>query len=308
MTETIMPKGWHLLAGELGTDIRIDTSIGVTGQTAFEFMSTATTNAVIATDWYPLTDWGGASGDSAFAFPQYYMANAQLRTGSVAANNNIRVRYQSRAGKLITTSGTVFTGPLNSTGTWETVGSTFSISSGNECTRLLIDRPNNINFTAYLDGVYFGAEPPQWGGELSAQSFTVGSWAKLALSQTGEISQAKQNASDQVELYVPGRWIVSCSAVIDTPSAGDMFGIRIAYDFNGAGVLRYAYGPTVSIASGYAGSEPMAVHVCHPIYVDYVRRANPAYFQIEAIQYVGSAASILEGDQNSISAVLAEGE
>lgn len=289
---TSVPNGWSVEGGVVGTDFDTSTT-SVSGGVAMHFPSTSSSNATLYSDWIAVPD----ATDKAVATFAYFI-NAVVRASSVAANKDIRIRYQGANADRSTTivDTALFNGALSSANTWVTIGGNVTVA-GIRWIRVAIDRPSDIDFDMYIDSLEVKQFPA--GGVLTLASGTrtfPASWTAVnpsvgTVQGFGEFDAV----NDIFYVHAAGRYHVHVDMSLnDAYSDGDMFGIRLnRVDYTGAN-LSYVYGASVSFPAAYNAATNL-VGMNMSVILDFVPKellstSSPCGFKVEIIQYTNTGA------------------
>lgn len=290
MAMSAMPVGWHVEDGTLGTDVDTSSSLSVSGGLSVRLPSSSSVNAAVYSDWIAMPD----SVDGKVA-TVYYSMSVTLRASSVAANKNVRVRYQlaNQARSSIVVTSTIFNTTLTTANTWEVIGRTINPSTA-KWVRIVIDRPNDINFDLYIDTLELKQEP--CGGRLdtSVGASFAATWTAVNFGTGTVRGYAEADASaDILYAHNPGRYLVEAYVrLAGSYSASDMFGMRIrTVDYAGSNVSVF-YGQSMTIHGAYnAATNNLSMSMSRIIDLSPRRSrfsSTSAGVRLELIQYTGS--------------------
>lgn len=263
------PIGWHVIEGELGTDVLIDTGTVLSGGVAVHFPSTASATAKVVSDWVPIDDLSPTG--AANIVTEHYLVWVNARASRVNANDDMLVQVQfSDVDRQTNNFVNIFadsTGaagaPLSTANSWETVGDVVSAPSGRRYMRLIIERDHALDFDLYIDSTVIRAMPPGFIGKDTGSTAFTGSWATHSgWTVDGSLSHQYQVSSGTFTLHQPGLYHVHLHASIENNLAdGDAISCRIAWRKTGSATLRYIYGSTVwvSAAHTFQAGEPTTI-------------------------------------------------
>lgn len=253
--ETVFAEGWHVTTGDIPGDVVIDDTQTLSGGTSVYFPSTASTSAVVVSDWIPIDDLV-PTGNVACS-PQYYFCNAHCRADSIASGKNVWVGLEvADEGLTTVTSRYIWnTAPLPVVNSWEPVGGmTYLLGAADSrFIRFNITRPTDIDFDLWVDSVSLQPCPPMHRSRaLSGGTFTT-AWATVT-GLTKYTGTQISDSSGVVSIEQPGAYVITGAIQIhDDVADGDIFHMRLKYrrDSNSA----YLYtGQSLFVSAGYLTS------------------------------------------------------
>jgi len=262
MATTSIIDGWMIVDGILGTDIDLDTSTYISGETSIKFISGGSVNTKLVSDWMPLDDRSSGGGGTKFA-DNYYEVHTTVQGDTYDATYEVEVLLETaNAAKTSINSRTIYSGPLllGGAGGWSTIGTAFSQPADTErWARLVIYRTNSTAFNLYVDKAYVNPVPAlgfsSWVNEAGASGSFTGSWATANISgAANQLYSFTAQSGQATRIYKPGTYHVHGQVKIDSNlSDGDMLGIRLKVTTGvaGASIPSYIYGTSLTIPAAH---------------------------------------------------------
>lgn len=268
MALNAIADGWMYLDGVLGTDIDVDNTNYITGETSIKFPSGGSSSTELVSDWFPIDNRNSSTGGGTLYADNYYEVYATVYNATgYADSRQVKLALETAtADKTTITTNTVYSGPVMGSG-WQTIGTAFfQVADTERWARIVISRPSVASFDLYIDKAYINPSPAaalvNWYDPAGANagSFT-GSWANAnihtASSEIYNHSFGTDYAGnpDYIILSKPGLYHVQGQVLIDSNlSDGDMLGIRIVADTTlTSGTVRrqYVYGTSLAISAAH---------------------------------------------------------
>jgi len=299
MTDSAMPSGWKLLNGTLGTDLVIDTSVALNGSASFKFPSTATSSAVLVSDWVP--SFRAVAVSDTYVLPSYGTSHAHVRASSVAANKDVKISVEvANDDKTSINTWTLYNAPLAAANTWELAGDQHTLGSTTYVwMRLRIERPTDIDFNLWVDQAYMAANPPNARLFNTDPVTFTGAWNTVTFDAAGlydQINVPAVSSVSSVTITRPGFYTFNAYGYIsDSVADGDMFGLRIKVAQTAG--TKYFTGTTLTIPAAYApSSTDLALHTSGNLYIYGQKGAGVAgeVVSVEIKQLAGSFVDLEE--------------
>ena len=272
---TAIAQGWYLTDGAIpGTDIDLNTTTFLSGETSAVFLSTQTTAAAaLVSDWIPIDDWNTDArfGDSKF---EVYVV---LAADQSDANDKVQVELETATADKTTVAQTeIYIGEADyyGGGNFGIVGrSRVTVPTTARWARIRISRPSNIDFNLYIDKAYLNPSPvfaQAYDDVASGHAFT-NAWATAnILPANGIYNRTEDAGSNTVNLYTPGEYLFTAQVLLDeSVDDGDIFGIRIAAQMVGVGTT-YIYGTSLSMgaANTHSATNQLALNASGVVKMD----------------------------------------
>lgn len=293
------PDGIRVLQGDWGTHFDRDETIEFASGASIKIdPSSATSDLILATDWYPLPNTAPTRVRRTINAWSHFYATANGAGDSVIFD----VQYAEKNRTTISTQN-IHTGPLLATSLWLNVGKSVSGAGFNgRWVRLRVTVPSTST------GLYYwGAWPAEmvtpYGHYIQRaaqtdQTLTVGSWVTFDITDAvnflnHQSGVGQDTSGDQWILYEPGWYAINVSIPLREVADGDMVIARVVYtDLNN--VTQYLYGDTVSFSAAYNRSSgaPARVGVSGVFF----NGISPNTIQVELRQLTGTAVSTSVAD------------
>lgn len=293
MSNSAVPRGWHVTSGTLGTDVVFDNTASLSGGVTIRFPSTASAIATVASDVMLIDDPvpTGASGLST----SDYAVRAHVYASSAAANKDLALSvgfYTIGMGAASTT--VLFNNNLAAANTWQSIGGVVSVPGGPtqyRKMRVFLQRPTDYDFEAYVDSVELRRLPPYFRGTDSSGTFTSSfaspTWVQAYTNRLSE-------SGGVVTITQPGVYTASGSLQIhstDSLADGDIFGCRVGFRQTASANYTFFYG-NLSAPAALTPSNPnwIGLSATGTFEVNAPLTSSAAgSAKFEVIQYAGTA-------------------
>lgn len=231
------PSGWEVSSGTWGTDLDRDESTTLTGQAAVKFLSTGS-GATILSPWIAV---GGIDADPSAYIPERlgYSFYTRVKTDRANAGDNVTIKiYYYDKDRGLTSTSTIVNATTIATGKWQAYGEAKHMLDDIRWVRFEVIKASPA-FNLWIDSAVAVKLPPSSvANSLGvAETIPTATWTKVGdLNDGGNLAGSTETYGQigQIDVAIPGYYIVTAQAEFSTLGDGEYAAIRIAYtDFNG---------------------------------------------------------------------------